>query len=86
MKESIFKLQFDPLSEYWQSTDFDEPVRLHTRTGWSQEAPKGAIMIYSNSKSSCCFSASSCSRIYLRPEEEPILFLAETVEPFRVHH
>jgi len=23
-------------------------------------------MIYSNSKSSCCFSASSCSRIYLR--------------------
>ena len=30
------------------------------------ESPKGAIMIYSNSKSSCCFSASSCSRMYLR--------------------
>ncbi len=34
------------------------------RSRW--ESPKGAIMIYSNSKSNCCFSASSCSRIHLR--------------------
>ena len=44
-------------------------------SGWPQEpldgglrceSPKGAIMIYSKSNSSCCFSDSSCSLIYLR--------------------